>query len=212
MTRVHFHVEFMKGWCVYSSSVKQCLWSVNHEQFPMPMEQNSKQNLCWGRFSTETPLEREHRLEIYRQWRRRQQQGTVEQREHCLAQGRKHCQHSDHKHVQRQRQNTTITLQTKLMKRGNTNSRCFKKQWGETRLEVYSQNYLLRCSDRQQQFVWPLAMSCLDAEISLVPKHQLIVPSTLLVLATHIRTDKATKVTKSQSHKATKIHMLTLLT
>ena len=94
-------------------------------------EQQAEQvaaNLRWGRFSTETPLEREHRLEIYRQWRRRQQQETVEQREHCLAQGRQRCQHSDHKHVQRQRQNTTITLQTKLMKRGNTDSRCFKKR------------------------------------------------------------------------------------
>ena len=30
MTRAHFHVVFMKGWCVYSSSVKQCLRSVNH--------------------------------------------------------------------------------------------------------------------------------------------------------------------------------------
>ena len=37
------------------------------------------------------------------------------------------------------------------------------------------------------------AMSCLDVKISLVPKHKLIVPSTLLAPATHIRTDKATK-------------------
>ena len=35
-------------------------------------------------------------------------------------------------------------------------------------------------------------MSCLDAKISLVPKHQLIVPPTLLVPATHIHTEKAT--------------------
>ena len=45
------------------------------------------------------------------------------------------------------------------------------------------------------------AMSCLDAKISLVPKHQLIVPPTVLAPATHIRTDKATK-----------IHTLSLLT
>ena len=45
-------------------------------------------------------------------------------------------------------------------------------------------------------------MPCLiDAKISLVPKHQLIVPSTLLALATNIRT-----------YKATKIHTLTPLT
>ena len=35
--------------------------------------------------------------------------------------------YSDHKHVQRHRQNTTITLPTKPMKRGNTDCRCFKK-------------------------------------------------------------------------------------
>ena len=38
------------------------------------------------------------------------------------------------------------------------------------------------------------AMSCLDAKISLVPKHKLIVPSTLLAPATHIQTDKATMI------------------
>ena len=39
------------------------------------------------RFSTEIPLEREHRLEIQReQRRRRRQQEIAEQREHCLAQ------------------------------------------------------------------------------------------------------------------------------
>ena len=41
----------------------------------------------------------------------------------------------------------------------------------------------------------------IDAKISLVPKHQLVIPSTLLALATNIRT-----------YKATKIHMLTPLT
>ena len=41
----------------------------------------------------------------------------------------------------------------------------------------------------------------MDAKISLVPKHQLIVPSTLLALATNIPT-----------YKATKIHKLTPLT
>ena len=38
MTRAHFHVVFMKDWCVYSSSGKQCLRSANHKQ------QNSKHN------------------------------------------------------------------------------------------------------------------------------------------------------------------------
>ena len=43
----------------------------------------------------------------------------------------------------------------------------------------------------------------IDAKISLVPKHQLIVPSTLLALATNISTYK---VTKLQSHKDTYAH------
>ena len=42
-----------------------------------------------GRFSTETPLERERRLQIQReQRRRRRQQETAEQKEHRLAQRR----------------------------------------------------------------------------------------------------------------------------
>ena len=44
--------------------------------------------------------------------------------------------------------------------------------------------------------VWPLSNVMLDAKISLVPTHQLIVPSTILALATNIRTYKDTKATK----------------
>ena len=55
-------------------------------------------------------------------------------------------------HAKRQRQNTTITLQMKPMKKGNTDCRRFKKRWGDqATVEVYSQNYLLRCNGRQQQ-------------------------------------------------------------
>ena len=39
-----------------------------------------------------------------------------------------------------------------------------------------------------------LATSCVDAKISMVPKHQLMVPLTLLAPGTHIRTEKATKI------------------
>ena len=53
------------GWCVYSSSVKQCLQLVIHEQLPMSMTQNNNHTVVeqvaanprLGRFSTETPLE-----------------------------------------------------------------------------------------------------------------------------------------------------------
>ena len=37
---------FVKGCCVYSSSVKQCLPSVNHEQFPIQMTQKCKHSKC----------------------------------------------------------------------------------------------------------------------------------------------------------------------
>ena len=49
-------------------------------------------NSCRGRFSTETPLERERRLEIKEQRRRRRQQETAEKRENRLAQRRQHRQ------------------------------------------------------------------------------------------------------------------------
>ncbi|CAH3019458.1 unnamed protein product, partial [Porites evermanni] len=77
--------------CVYSWSVNQSLPSVNHEQFPMQMTQAQQvaPNPRPGRFSTETPLERERRLQIQReQRRRRRQQETAEQKEHRLAQRR----------------------------------------------------------------------------------------------------------------------------
>ena len=49
-------------------------------------------------------------------------------KEHRLAQRRQRRQHSDHKYVQRQRQNTAITLQIEPMERGNTDRRHFKKR------------------------------------------------------------------------------------
>ena len=46
----------------------------------------------------------------------------------------------------------------------------------------------------QSALVWPLAVSSLDALISLTPKHKLIVSSTLLASATHIQTDRDTTI------------------
>ena len=55
-----------------------------------------------GRFSTETPLERERRLEIQReQQRRRRQQETAQQREDRLAQRRKRRQQKPDEHRNR---------------------------------------------------------------------------------------------------------------
>ena len=88
---------------------------------------------------------------IRRERRRTRQQKAAWQRDNRLAQLRQRRQHSDHKHVQRQRQNTTITLQVESMKRGNTDCRRFKKRWDQGALVFYIKIYLLRCNDRQQQ-------------------------------------------------------------
>ena len=39
---VHYHVLFMKGWRLYSSSAKQCLLSVNRNQFLRQLKENGK--------------------------------------------------------------------------------------------------------------------------------------------------------------------------
>ena len=80
----HFHVLFVKSCCVYSSSVKQCLRSVNHEQFPIQMTHNSStKSGCNSSaskiFSTEIPLKRERRLEIQREQRRRRREQEIEE-------------------------------------------------------------------------------------------------------------------------------------
>ena len=64
-----------------------------------------------GNFAKKTPQDRERRLEI--QGEQRHSEG-------------KRCQLNT-EDVKRQQQNTTITLQTKPTKRGNTDCRCFSK-------------------------------------------------------------------------------------
>ena len=78
-------------------SVKQCLRSVNRDKFPMQITQKSKHsnvgftkmagNPRRERFPTETPLERELRLEIQSEQLRgrREQETRVEQREYRFA-------------------------------------------------------------------------------------------------------------------------------
>ena len=100
----HFHVLFIKGSCVVYSSMKQCLQSVNHEQFPIHMTLNSKHNkwleivnfqpkLLW-RMPTKIHREREDDDN---------KKPRTKHREHRLAQRRQRRQHSDRKHVQKQR-------------------------------------------------------------------------------------------------------------
>ena len=94
------------------------LLAVHHEQFRMQMTRKSKHQVAGnprrGRFSTETPLEREHRLEIQRKQRREYRFNSRAE----ATPSTKDRGYSDQKHVQRQRQNTTITLQMKPTKSG----------------------------------------------------------------------------------------------
>ena len=78
-----FHVLFMKGCCVYSLSVKQCLPSVNHEQFPIQMTQNCKHSKCLQILAEEDfPLKLLWRtpIKIHRQADRRRQPRSREHR------------------------------------------------------------------------------------------------------------------------------------
>ena len=74
MTRA-FHVLFMKGSCVYSS-MKQCLQSVNHEQFPIQMTQNSKHNKWLEIFDFQPKLLWRTPTKVHRERGRRRQQAA----------------------------------------------------------------------------------------------------------------------------------------
>ena len=67
-----------QGWCVYSLSMKQCLGSVNHKQFPMKMTQNNKHNKWWEILAgKDNPLKvlphGERRLKFHHKRRQQQQ-------------------------------------------------------------------------------------------------------------------------------------------
>ena len=135
----HFYVLFMKGSCVHSS-IKQSLQSVNHEQFPIQMTKNNKHNKWLEILNFQPKLLWRTPTKIHHNQRRRRQLEAACKAQRTLLSTlrRQHCQNSDHKHVQRQQQNTTITSQMELMKRGNTDRQRFKKWWGDqAMLTVY---------------------------------------------------------------------------
>ena len=114
---------------------------MNHEQFPTQMTKNNKHNKWLEILNFQPKLLWRTPTKIhYNQRRRRQLEAACKAQRTLLSTFRRqHCQNSDHKHAQRQRQNTTITSQMELMKRGNTDRQRFKKQWGgQAMLTVYS--------------------------------------------------------------------------
>ena len=102
-------------------------------------------NPRWERITNKTPQDRERRLEI--QGEQRHGEG-------------KRCQLNT-EDVKRQQQNTTITLQTKPTKRGNTDYRCFRKMRSiefapkptrnQREASLQSKLSVLRCNDRPRQ-------------------------------------------------------------
>ena len=100
------HVLFMKGCCIYSSSVKLCLPSANDEQFPMQMTQNCKHSSgCKS-----SPRKIVHRNSSGERRLKFIGERIEEDNREAERTRRQRRQDSDHKSVQRQRQNTTITL------------------------------------------------------------------------------------------------------
>ena len=142
----HFHVLFMKGSCVVYSSMKQCLQSVNHEQFRFTWHRAASTISGWKSSIFNRNSSGECRLKFIASGEDdNNKKPRKKHREHRLAQRRQCRQHNDRKHVQRQRQNTTITLPMEQMKRGNTDCRRFKKRWGDqATLTVYSKIIFLR--------------------------------------------------------------------
>ena len=82
-----------------------------------------------------------------------------------------------------------------------------KMFWSSTHTKIWTLKQLHHCTQwknceetrwrSQSAPVWPLAKSRLDAKISLVPKHQLIVPSTLLAPATQPKKTKPQRYIRS---------------
>ena len=148
-----FHVLFMKGCCVYSPSVKQCLPSVNHEQFPIQMTPNCKHSKCQQILAEEdfplkllwrTPIKIHRRADRRRQPRSREHRfstakatSSTQRPQTCTEAATKYYNYIvNETDEEREHRLPTLTKATRL---------------DQETLKVYSQNYLLRCSDRQQE-------------------------------------------------------------
>ncbi|CAH3033456.1 unnamed protein product [Porites lobata] len=148
-----FHVLFMKGCCVYSSSVKQCLPSVNHGQFPIQITQNCKHSKCLQILAEEdfplkllwrTPIKIHRRADRRRQPRSREHRfstakatSSTQRPQTCTEAATKYYNYIvNETDEEREHRLPTLPKATRL---------------DQATLKVYRQNYLLRCSDRQQE-------------------------------------------------------------
>ena len=136
----------MTSWSILC--FQESLRSVNHGQLPCKWHRTASIKSCWK----SSPAKIFHRNSSVERRLKFIAIGKEDDNKKPLSTAKATSSTQRPQHVQRQRQSTTITLQMKLMTKGNTDCRRFKKRWGDqATLEVYSQNYLLRCNGRQQQ-------------------------------------------------------------
>ena len=132
-------------------SVKQCLPSVNHEQFPIQMTQNCKHSKCLQILAEEdfplkllwrTPIKIHRRADRRRQPRSREHRfstakatSSTQRPQTCTEAATKYYNYIvNETDEEREHRLPTLPKATRL---------------NQATLKVYSQNYLLRCSDRQ---------------------------------------------------------------
>ena len=142
----HFHVLFMKGSCVVYSSIKQCLQSVNHEQFSIHMTQNSKHNKWLEIFNFQPKHLWGMPTKIHRERGRRRQQEAAHKAQRPSLSTAKALSST-------QRPQTCTEAAKKYYnytsngadQERNTDCRRFKKRWGDqATLTVYSKIIFLR--------------------------------------------------------------------
>ena len=137
---------------IHSSSVKQCLPSVNHEQFPIQMTQNSTHSKCLKMLAEEDfPLKLWRTpIKIHGRANRRRQPRSIEHRfstakatsstqrpQTCTEAATKYYNYIvNETDEEREHRLPTLPKATRL---------------DQATRKVYSQNYLLRCSDTQQE-------------------------------------------------------------
>ena len=147
------HIISYYSCCVYSSSVKQCLPSVNQEQFPIQMTQNCKHRKCLQILAEEdfplkllwrTPIKIHRRADRRRQPRSREHRfstakatSSTQRPQTCTEAATKYYNYIvNETDEEREHRLPTLTKATRL---------------DQATLKVYSQNYLLRYSDTQQE-------------------------------------------------------------
>ena len=144
---------FMKGCCVYSSSVKQCLPSVNHEQLPIQMTQYCKHSKCLQILAEEDfPLKLLWRtpIKIHRRVDQRRQPRSREHR-FSTAKAKSSTQWPQTSTEAATKYYNYIVIETDEEREHRLPTLPKATRLDQATRKVNSQNYLLRCSDRQQE-------------------------------------------------------------